>query len=315
MRLFQVKGLLPESARGKGRLAALGGGVLLSFDSVFIRLSGVGGFDTAFLFGLFSALSMALLIQATDPRGLAGTLREDGWPALVSGLLIVGSASSFVLSIKHTTVANTVFIMSSRPVATALVSWLLLRERTSKTLWLAIAGVMAGISIVVSGSLQSGNLTGDLLAVFTVLCLGLNGTLWRHYKNISRPAVVGLGGFFIALVMFIPAHPAGYAWETWLIMAAMGMLSAPLGRVLNALSARYIPAAEMATITLINVMLAPIWAFCFFAEQPPLTTILGGGIILASIGTYLFVTGGKSAPAKPAPAPLPHCGVVKAEEH
>ncbi len=302
MQLSQVKSLIPESARGKGRLAALCGGILLSFDSVFIRLSGVGGFDTAFLFGLFSALSMALLIQATDPRGLAGTLRADGWPVLVSALLIVGSASSFVLSIKHTTVANTVFIMSSRPVATALVSWLLLRERTNKALWLAIAGVMTGISIVVSGSLESGNLTGDLFAVFTVLCLGLNGTLWRRYKDISRPAVVGLGGLFIALVMFIPAHPAAYSWETWLIMAAMGMLSAPIGRVLNALSARYIPAAEMATITLINVVLAPIWAFAFFDEQPPLPTMTGGSVILLSIGTYLFLTGRKAVlkPLQPA---------------
>ena len=90
--------------------------------------------------------------------------------------------------------------------------------------------------------------------------------------------------------MFVPAHPSAYSANTWLIMAAMGMLSAPLGRVMNALSTRYIPAAEMATITLINVVLAPIWALLFFAEQPPTATMIGGGTILAFIGGYLFVT-------------------------
>ena len=79
MNISSVKTILPDNDHGKGRLAALGGGLLLSFDSVFIRLSGVGGVDTAFLFGLFSAISMALLIQITDPRGLVRTLVESGW--------------------------------------------------------------------------------------------------------------------------------------------------------------------------------------------------------------------------------------------
>ena len=279
------------NSRDKGRLAALTGGLLLSFDSVFIRFSGTGGIDTAFLFGVFSAISMFVVIHITDPRGIRGALLEGGWPLVVSGLLIVGSASTFVLSIKHTSVANTVFIMSARPVVTALISWLLLREKTSRSLWWAIAGVMLGIFVVVNGSLVGGNPLGDGLAIVTVLCLGLNGTLWRKYKDISRFAVIGLGGLLIALVMFIPASPAAYSLNTWLIMGCMGVLSAPLGRVLNALSSRYIPAAEMATITLISAVLAPVWAYLFFAERPPLSTMIGGAVIFLSIAAYLVRSG------------------------
>ncbi len=293
MNISSVKTILPDNDHGKGRLAALGGGLLLSFDSVFIRLSGVGGVDTAFLFGLFSAISMALLIQITDPRGLVRTLVESGWPVVVSALLIVGSASTFVLSIKHTSVANTVFIMSARPIFTALVSWIILREKTQKSLWLAIAGVILGIFIVVNGSLKGGNFLGDGFAIITVSCLGLNGTLWRKYKEISRLAVVGLGGLFIALVMFIPSTPSNFSLNTWLIMGCMGLFSAPLGRVLNAVSSRYIPAAEMATLTLISAVLAPVWAFAFFNEQPPLTTMAGGAVILVSIFSYVLSTSTK----------------------
>ena len=290
-----VKGLLPDNPGDKGRLAALGGGFLLSFDSVFIRLSGTGGFNTAFLFGIFSAISMALLLQLTDKRGLAGALRDGGWPLVLSGMLMVGSASTFVLSIKHTSVANTVFIMSARPIATALASWLFLREKPTGTLWLAIGGVMCGIFIVVNGSLETGNLLGDGLAVVTVTCLGLNGTLWRRYKEMSRLAVVGLGGFFIALVMYFPSTPSGFTLRTWLTMGCMGLFSAPLGRVLNALSSRFIPSAEMATITLISAVLAPVWAFLLFAERPPLATLAGGAVILASIMGYLVKAGRTAA--------------------
>lgn len=202
--------LLPADSHDEGRLAALCGGLLLSFDPVFIRLSGVSGFDTVFLFGLFSAIAMAVLVQATDERGLAGTLRAGGLPLILSGLLILGSASSFVLSVKHTTVANTLIIMSGRPVMTALAAWLFLRERTPKGLWLAIAGVAAGIFMVVSGSLRSGHLAGDGLALMAVVCLGLNGVLWRRYRDMSRMAVVGLGGLFLALIMFPLATPSRF---------------------------------------------------------------------------------------------------------
>jgi len=289
-----VKEILPSNSRNKGRFAALGGGLLLSFDSVFIRLSGAGGFDTAFLFGMFSAISMALVIQVTSKKGLVQTLLEGGWPIVFSALLIVGSASTFVLSIKHTSVANTVLIMSARPVFTALASWLFLKEKSSKLLLLAIVGVMCGIFIVVNGSLGGGSLLGDGLAVVTVICLGLNGSLWRRYKAMSRFAVVGLGGFFIALVMFIPATPSNYSTQTWLIMGCMGVASAPLGRVLNAISSRFIPVAEMATLTLISAVLAPLWAFIFFSERPPVATLIGGAVILLSILSYIYLSGRKT---------------------
>ena len=54
-----IKSLFPKEARIKGIFAALGGTVLISFDSVFVRLSGTGGVNTAFLFGLFTMISIS----------------------------------------------------------------------------------------------------------------------------------------------------------------------------------------------------------------------------------------------------------------
>ncbi|OIQ49923.1 EamA-like transporter family protein [Pseudodesulfovibrio hydrargyri] len=290
MTIAQLKAFIPEEARAKGTMAAILGGILLSFDPIFVRLSGVGGYETAFLFGLFSALSMGTLIQATDARGLVGTVRESGWPAVVSGLIMLGSASMFVLSIKHTSVANTMMILSGRPVLTAAAAWLILRERTSGKLWLAIGGVVCGMAVVVSGSLRSGNVHGDGLALAGVICLALNGVMWRHFRAMSRMLVVGFGGLFLAVIMFFLTDVTAIPARTWLVMACMGLLSAPAGRVLNAVSSRYIPAAEMATYALISPVLAPIWVFLLFREQPPAATLAGGGLILAAIAAYIAAT-------------------------
>jgi drug/metabolite transporter (DMT)-like permease len=290
MNIAILKAAIPASSRNKGLLAALLGSLMISFDPVFIRLSGTGGFDTAFLFGLFTAISMTAFIQATDKRGLTRTLKAGGWPLVLSALLMVGSATTFVLSVKHTAVANTMVIMSGRPVLTAVFAWLLLREKTSKKLMAAITGVVFGIAIVVTGSLESAHLIGDGFAILIVIFLAMNGVLMRRCKEMSRMAIVGLCGFFMAVIMVFPAHPSSYTLSTWVVMGVMGLVSAPLGRVLNAISPRYIPAAESAAISMSSMMLAPIWIFFVFSERPPTATFLGGAIVLSTIFAYIYMT-------------------------
>lgn len=290
MNTLSIKTIIPEDARTKGIAAALAGTLLISFDSVFIRLSGTGGVNTAFLFGLFTMISMTLILRTTDRRGVTGALKEGGWPVAVSGLLMFGSATAFILSIKHTAIANTVVIIGSRPVLTAIFSWIFLREKADKALWLAIFTVMCGIGVVVSGSLKSVNLMGDSLALLAVVFLALNGTLQRKYREMSRTAVVGTAGFFLAVVMFFFADIRSFTPATWLIMGCMGLASAPVGRVLNAVSTRYILAAEAAMFTLSLSVFSTLWAYLLFNEAPPAATLVGGGIILGTICAYILFT-------------------------
>lgn len=290
MTIAALKALIPASARSRGIMSVFTGTFLISFDPVFIRLSGTGGFNTAFLFGFFTAISMFIVIQIREEGGLIGTLKASGWPVMFSGLLMLGSASSFVVGIKNTSVSNVMIIMSSAPVIMAVTSRIFLGEKTRKSTWLAIFFVLGGIAIVVSGSMESGNITGDALALFAVTCISLNQTLLRKYKNISRMASVGAGGLFLAVVMFFLAEPSGFSPATWLIMGVMGLLTAPLGRVLNGTATRYIPAPEVAMIMLNNAIFAPLWAYLLFSEMPVFTTIVGGIVILGTILSYILFT-------------------------
>ncbi|WP_315983575.1 DMT family transporter [Aliamphritea spongicola] len=152
--------LTAGNTRASGILIALAGALLMSFDPIFIRFSGVSGFDTAFLFGLFTAISMPVFIQLRDERGVVKAVRESGWPVVLSGILMLGSASALVLSIKNTSIANTFVILSAAPALAAVFSRIFLGEVTRRSTWIAIVSVMIGIAIVVSGSFESGNLLG-----------------------------------------------------------------------------------------------------------------------------------------------------------
>ena len=282
--------LLTFNVRFTGVLIALCGALLMSFDPIFIRLSGVNGVDTAFLFGLFTAVSMPFFIQTMDKRGLVTTYRESGWPVVISGLLMLGSASCLVMSIKLTTVANTFVILSTTPALAALFSWLFLREVTQRSTWIAIAAVMVGIVIVVSGSFQAGNWTGDLLALAAASFLSLNQTLLRKYQGVSRMASVGLGGLFLAIAMFYFATPSQYSFSTWTIMAVMGLFTAPFGRVLSQTATRYITAPEVGMILMIEAVFSPVLAYLFFTEIPAMASFLGGAVILVTVFSYALFT-------------------------
>lgn len=149
-----------SNIRLKGIGIALLGALLMSLDPIFIRFSGVNEFETSFLFGLFTAISMTVVIQLNDERGVLKVLLDSGWPLLIAGLLMLGSASGLVFSIKNTSIANTFLIFSATPAIAAAFSWLFLREKVTKQTLTAIIAVGVGIAIVVSGSMGSGNWRG-----------------------------------------------------------------------------------------------------------------------------------------------------------
>ena len=278
--------LLNPNTKIRGFSFAILGAVLMSIDPIFIRFAGVSGVDTAFLFGLFTAISMPIVLQLNDKRGLMQAVKLSGWPLLLTAGLMVGSAAGLVFSIKNTSIANTFVILSATPALAAVFSWLFLKEVTSRTTWLAIMAVMVGIAVVVSGSFGAGNWFGDLLALLSVTCLALMFTLLRKYQDVSRLATVGLGGLLLAIVMFFFATPAEYSLNTWLIMAAMGLFTAPIGRVLAMVATRHITAAEVSMTMMLETVLAPIWALVFFSEIPAFETLVGGGIILITVFFY-----------------------------
>lgn len=264
-----------SSKQSKGYVIAFIGALLMSLDPIFIKSSGVSGLDAAFLFGLFTAISMLSLLKMTSSNGLVAEIEKYGKPLWVSSTLILVSASSLVISLKYTSVTNTFVILCTAPAITALFSRIILKEKTSTTAWLIMGVVMIGVSIVVAGSFKSVNLIGDGLAIVSVVSISFNQTYLRKHQKVSRVATIGLAGLLIATTLVWFVSPESYSFKTWLIMAAMGLFSAPVGRVLSQVATRYITATEVGVILVLEAALAPILAFLLLQELPSSQSLIG----------------------------------------
>jgi drug/metabolite transporter (DMT)-like permease len=67
----------------------------------------------------------------------------------------------------------------------------------------------------------------------------------------------------------------------WLALFGAGQIG--LGLILLTIGARLIPAAQVALITLLEVVLGPLWVWLAVGERPGAATLIGGAIVVAAV--------------------------------
>ena len=274
---------MDNDLRKRGIAFAFFGMLGISTDSLFIRLADVDGFDVTFWVGIFTAIvTFATSVTVHKISPVAG-IREGGWPLWLAGALQAVSTSLFVIAVTLTSVSNVVVIVAAAPMFAAALSALFLGERTSRRVWLAIAFVIVGVVVVVSGSFGAGSVAGDLLAIGAIFLFGCSLVLLRRFPDVNRTLMVGLGGIGMSLIAFVPATLFGHGSTTWIALVLMGALFGPLARVLLAIAPRYLPAAEVGLFTPIETVAASVWAWLFFGEVPLGATYIGGVIVVAAV--------------------------------
>lgn len=285
--------------RRRGVLLATSGVLILSVDSLLVRLAGVDGGTVLFWRGALMAISLTIAAGCRDRRGLTSGFRAPlTW---VIALCFTGSTAAFVLSILHTRVANTVVIISSAPLFAAFFSAWFLKERVPPRTWLAICGAIGGVLIVAWQSLGAGRLAGDLLALTNALLTGGSMTLFRRHPGVSRSLVLAASGLLLALIVLPWAEPL-VSLDSLLVLLVMGLVQMPLSLVLITDATRFLPAAEVSLFLLLETLLAPLWAWWFLGEAVPASTLAGGGVIVGTLllhVTWSLHRGGRRAPPAP----------------
>lgn len=264
-------------------MLAGGGFLLISLDSLGVRLAATTSWNATFWLGTFTFLAMLIVVPLRTGLSLARVARNGGTPLLTSGLLQAASITFFVLALGLTTVANTVAIIAAAPVMAALISLAAIGERTRLRTWIGIVAAAAGILIIVSGSLGAGRLAGDLFAVAAITAFASNITLLRHYRDLNRLAVIGIGGLILAATAFVPAEPLDASIRSIAILAVLGAVTGATGRVGLITSTRYLPPAQVSLFAPIETVAATLWAWLFLAETPPPLTFLGGAVVVAAV--------------------------------
>jgi drug/metabolite transporter (DMT)-like permease len=272
-----------RSERGRGVLLGTGGLLLLALESPGIRLAQTGAWEANLGFGLFSALSMACWVRWRTGSSLWVVARRGGARMYGSALLQAVCTTLFIVALHFTSVANTVVIFATTPAFAAVLAHWALGETTSLRTWLGIVGALGGIAIVFAGSLGSGGLFGDLCAFGAVAAYAGNLTLMRRYPELNREAIIGLSGLLLALVSIWFVRAGQLELDGLLILAVLGLLTGPFGRVFVAAATRYLPVAQVSLLSPVETLAATGLAWWWLGEAPLPSALVGGAVVILAL--------------------------------
>lgn len=295
--------MLIDRRKGWG-LAALGM-LLVSTDSYFIRLSELNGWNVAFLVGCLSFPVQLVAQRVVEGGKPLAAFRQHRRGLLIVGALSAVSQISFITAVTKTNVSNVVVIVAAAPVIAAIVGRIMLGERTSRQVWLAILITIAGVVIVVSGSVGEPNLVGDFLALVAIVAFAINMNVWRRYSDMSRFVGLALAAMIaIVITVWFIDNPFGHDQRAYFSVACMGLVFNPMGRIAHTNAPRFAPAAEIALFVPVETLAATAWAWIAFNEKPVTATFIGGGIVIFGmmVGTY----GRARAPSDPGRETVSH---------
>ena len=284
--------------RRKGLAITIAGVLAYTPDSLLIRLAAVESFTYAFLRGLIVS-GVLLLRLARRRRGsgrplLAGLGRAGFCAALMNGV----GGLLFIYAFAYTSVANILVYIAAQPMMTGVLAWITLGERIARTTLFSMLGTAIGIGIVAEASLGTPSLIGDGAALAaTIVSAGYYVILRRQAASDMLPAVAmsGLLSASIAVVLLWVTDVgwAGFAalgWENLAWTVGNCVLLIPFAMAMTAAGARYLPAAEVALLVLLEVVLGPLWVWWALGEEPPRATLIGGALILASVAAHALMT-------------------------
>ena len=229
---------------------------------------------------------LVVIFLLQQRRSVVSSVRRIGKWGLLGAVMIAIANAGFVWSMSHTTVANTMFILSAVPFITALLGWIFLRERVSRRLCVAMFVALVGVGIMVADGLGGGSLFGSASALLAAFTFAGFVIVLRHGRSANMLPIVILGsviGFAFASLM------AGFdfdlpAWD-FAIACFWGAVLSSLVHVFFVFGSRYVQGAELTLLVLLEFILAPLWVWLVFAEQPSLPTLIGGSLVISAVGS------------------------------
>ena len=269
--------------RRLGWLLAGAGILAVSTDSLWVRLSEADGIDVAFWVACCSVPLYSALTWRLDGCSPLEAFRRHPWQQLAVGATSGGSQLSFIIAITQTRVANVVAIVAAVPLLAAVCAWLMLGERITRQMGVAIAVTMAGIGVIVSSSVGGPSVTGDVLALLAVVGFSISLTMWRRYADMSRVVGLAIGGVLTVVALAYSASPLSLDTRAYLSIAAMGLVFNPFGRLGLSTAPRYAPVADVALFTPVETVAGTLWAALFLSELPRVSAAIGAAIVLIGV--------------------------------
>jgi drug/metabolite transporter (DMT)-like permease len=245
---------------------------------------------------LFAVLGVFVFVAFAERGRVVQAFRAIRRGGLAVAALLAGSSGAFILALNYTSVANVLFMQALAPVLAAVLGTFI-GEPVARRTWIALAVAIVGVGLMVGGPSHP---SAAGLSLSLVMSVTFAGTIvvTRHLREVSMAPATCLSQALVFLAAAPFASTAAIGAQDLALLVGLGVGQIGLGLIFLTLGARLIPAAEVALITLLEIVLGPLWVWIALSEQPSAATLAGGAIVLAAV-----VIEAVGEPEEPTPPP------------
>ena len=272
----------------KGSLLAFIAVMFITPDSLFIRLSNVDTWGLVFYRGLIPFLSVFFVMLFIYKLDFFKMLFTSGFHGIIYISTFSITNITFVVSIQNTNVANTLVMIATAPMLSAILGAIFLKEPPDKKTWISIIITFLAIIYIFSDSLKLGNFYGDVLGFITAIGLAVGAVTIRSGKTKNLVPAAVVGKLFVATFALFFIESFVLVDQDLIIVPLMCILCVAIPFVLVTIAPRFIPAAEVNLFFLLETIIGPIWVWFIIKEQPSVETLIGGMVIISTIAIHSF---------------------------
>ena len=243
---------------------------------------------------IFIILNLYLFL--TEGSKFTNNYNKIGLSGIIGGISLGIANLTFILSLTSTSAAVTLLMLGALPFLAAIIAYIFLNEKISKTTFIAIIIAAAGIIFMCFDSIQTGTLFGLVNGLISSLGFAVFTVTLRWKKNTPKLTTVSIAGIFAAaislVVIFYNDSNVLMSLKNTSLSSLHGFLVCS-ALILYSAKSKYLPAADLTLLSLTEILGGIFWVWLpLFGinEVPNNNTIIGGVIITLAIIFYGFNT-------------------------
>ena len=277
-----------------GSVLVIFGALCLSFGGIIVKsFEGASLWQILFWRQFFFTIIVALYLLFTYKKNFFNSFYKSGIPGFIAGSFLGCGFAAYVFAMYYTTVANTLFIITTETIFLAFFGYIFLKEKINLVTFISILLGMSGVLLIVGSSLSiqsSEQFFGNIVAFVMPISFAILIIIIRKYPNVDMVPSQFTAGVFAALIGYLVSTKLSISYHDLFLAFLAGFFQIGFGFILITAGARTTPAAIVGILMLTEAVFGPLWAWMFINEIPPVSVILGGGIIIFAILFEFFLS-------------------------
>ncbi len=265
-------------------LLMIASSVVISFSGLIVRILEVGPLVMNFYRGMFLMCAVMVLLVVRYRGATIVRVISVGWSGIIAGIMLAAAAITFLQSLTHTTVANTLFVLAAIPFVTAGLAWIFLKERPNSATLITMVIAFAGIVIMIGEGFTIGAAYGNIMALLTTLSFSIYAVLVRRNRQVDMLPAILISTLIIMVVVALmrQGELEISRQDLWLCLLWGGVMSG-FTSACFIVASRHIVAAELTIFMLLEFALGPVWVWLFVNESPSRWTLVGGTLVICAV--------------------------------